>query len=174
MARPGKPALVYGTLVAAAANADEVVATAATLIDAAPLFRLALTPDLGPVTPGQSLGYTLYVSKTGDVSATGATLSMPPVPAGTAFTSASGGGTLADGMVTWDIGTLAPGEDGAVRFVVEVDPGLPDGSAVLAQAKLDEGSVLESPVAASAVTPVQALPSLRLAYGVSGSSVRPY
>ena len=82
---------MYGTLVAAAANADEVVATAATLIDAAPLFRLALTPDLGPVTPGQSLGYTLYVSNTGDVSATGATLSMP-VPAGTAFTSASGGG----------------------------------------------------------------------------------
>jgi uncharacterized repeat protein (TIGR01451 family) len=40
------------------------------------------------------------------------------LPAGVSFVSATGGGTLSSGKVTWDLGDLAPGASGAVSVTV--------------------------------------------------------
>jgi uncharacterized repeat protein (TIGR01451 family) len=42
------------------------------------------------------------------------------LPAGVAFVSASNGGTLASGKVTWDLGDLAPGGSGSVSVTVSL------------------------------------------------------
>jgi len=38
------------------------------------------------------------------------------VPAGTQFLSASDGGTMSEGLITWQLGSLAPGTTGQVTF----------------------------------------------------------
>src|SRR3989442_12486627 len=52
------------------------------------------------------------------------------IPANTTFVSASGGGTLAAGVVTWNIGALAAGGSGSVQLVVQVGSPLPNGTLI--------------------------------------------
>ena len=45
-----------------------------------------------------------------------------PLPAGTSFVSATGGGTFSNGTVTWNLGTIAAGSaDTALTLVVHVN-----------------------------------------------------
>lgn len=46
------------------------------------------------------------------------------VPAGTTFVSASGGGTEAGGVISWDLGELGPGDAGQVTFTIQVGASL--------------------------------------------------
>src|SRR5438876_453117 len=52
------------------------------------------------------------------------------VPANTSFVSATGGGTLAAGVVTWNIGALAVGASWIVQMVVAVASPLANGTAI--------------------------------------------
>src|SRR5206468_2898842 len=75
---------------------------------------LASTPDLvvnktdgvSAAQPGDTLTYTLTISNAGAQNASGVT-ATDTLPANTTFVSASGGGTFAGGVVTWDVGGLA-------------------------------------------------------------------
>ena len=80
---------------------------------------IADAPD--PVTAGTDLTYTLTVSNAGPSPATGVQVT-DPIPPGTSFVSASNGGTLASGTVTWNIGTIASGASVTRTLVVHVDP----------------------------------------------------
>src|SRR5439155_306467 len=72
------------------------------------------------VVSGQNLTYTLIYGNTGSASATGTVIS-DTVPAGTTFVSATGGGTLSSGVVTWNIGNLNACVTGqTVSFTVAV------------------------------------------------------
>jgi uncharacterized repeat protein (TIGR01451 family) len=75
------------------------------------------SPD--PVTAGTDLTYTITVSNAGTSDATGVQLT-DPIPAGTSFASASDGGTLSSGIVTWSIGTIAAGGSVTRTLVVHV------------------------------------------------------
>ena len=57
---------------------------------------------------GRNIDYTIKVTNTGNGVAKD-TVVTDPVPAGTRFLSASDGGALNGGVVTWDLGTLQPG-----------------------------------------------------------------
>jgi uncharacterized repeat protein (TIGR01451 family) len=57
------------------------------------------------VVSGQNFTYTLTYGNTGDSSATDVVIT-DTVPAGTTFVSATGGGALSSGVVTWNIGAL--------------------------------------------------------------------
>lgn len=72
------------------------------------------------VSPGSNLTYTITYGNTGGVAATSVVI-KDPVPAGTTFVSATGGGTFAAGVVTWNIGTITAGTSGlTVSFTVNV------------------------------------------------------
>jgi uncharacterized repeat protein (TIGR01451 family) len=60
------------------------------------------------VASGANLTYTLTYANTGAVEATNV-LVRDTLPAGTTFVSASNGGTLNNGVVTWNIGTVPAG-----------------------------------------------------------------
>jgi len=56
---------------------------------------------------GRSIKYTVTVTNNGDAPAKNTVL-VDTLPAGTKFVSASTGGKMASGKVTWQLGTLAP------------------------------------------------------------------
>ena len=70
---------------------------------------------------GSNLTYTITYGNTGNTNATGVVI-KDTVPAGTSFVSATGGGTLSAGVVTWNIGTVNAGVTGqTVSFTVNVN-----------------------------------------------------
>jgi uncharacterized repeat protein (TIGR01451 family) len=72
------------------------------------------------VASGANLTYTITYGNTGTADATSVVIS-DTVPAGTTFVSATNGGTLGSGVVTWTIGTVAAGATGqTVSFTVNV------------------------------------------------------
>ena len=77
----------------------------------------------GPPTAntGQNITYTITYGNSGGADATGVVI-QDPVPVGTTFVSATGGGTEAGGVVTWNIGTIPAGTTGlTVQFTVTVN-----------------------------------------------------
>lgn len=87
----------------------------------APDLELAKT---GPalVTEGDDVVYTLTARNNGPTTATGVTIT-DPVPAGSTFVSADPGCTLAAGVVTCTVGTLAPGASASFALTVEAGSG---------------------------------------------------
>src|SRR5439155_1440589 len=72
-------------------------------------------PD--PAAAGGTITYTLAYANTGNSGATGVVLS-DTVPVNTTFVSATGGGALSGGVVTWSIGVLAASVSGSVTLTV--------------------------------------------------------
>src|SRR5690606_35763974 len=118
-------------------------------------LNLAVDEDKDRVVTGEQLTYTLTYSKRGiSTNITGTTLTFP-VPAGTTFVSATGGGVFAAGNVTWNLGTLPFTQSATQQVVVSVNNGLAAGSviAVTGATIAGTGSVPES-ATATAVTRV--------------------
>ncbi len=99
-------------------------------LDAAP--DIAVTKDDGvtQVRPGDTLTYTLTISNAGNQDATGVVVT-DTVPAGTAFVSASGGGTESGGTVTWPAFDLAAGASVTRTMTVTVNDPAPAGQATV-------------------------------------------
>ncbi len=78
-------------------------------------LELALEESRDPVTPGGLLTYQLtYGLLETSAGAAGVTLSLP-LPAGTSFVSASGGGSESGGTVQWSLGSLDPARAASSR-----------------------------------------------------------
>src|SRR2546425_11495060 len=67
------------------------------------------------------------------------------------FVSATGGGSLSAGVVTWQIGPLAAGASGSVQVVVRVNTPLANGS-VITNSTFSIDSVETAPVSGAAIT----------------------
>jgi uncharacterized repeat protein (TIGR01451 family) len=132
-----------------------------TTVAAAPVLSLAMTGTPDPVNAGSTITYTLSWSNTGNMNATGAVLT-DPVPANTTFVSATGGGTVSGGTVTWNLGTLNGGANGSVSLVVRVVSPLNDGTVITNSGEsLDSGQT--TPVSAASVqSTVRSSPTLGL------------
>jgi len=74
----------------------------------------------GPKTRfvGRPVTYTITVTNKGDADAKNTVLT-DAVPAGTQFVSASSGGKLAGGQVTWQLGTLKPNDKATVTMTLK-------------------------------------------------------
>ena len=70
-------------------------------------------------TVGDQVTFTLGYGNAGPGVALSATVE-DPIPPGSAFVSASNGGTLSGGAVRWNVGNLGPGESGTVTFTVKL------------------------------------------------------
>jgi uncharacterized repeat protein (TIGR01451 family) len=99
-----------------------VAAFDVTALDNEADVSITKTDDVDPVTAGEHLTYTLTASNDGPADADDVVVT-DDIPSGTSFVSASNGGTLSSGTVTWNIGTMAPGSSANLTVVVAVDPG---------------------------------------------------
>src|SRR5712672_2693967 len=108
------------------------------------------------VRAGGTLTYTLTFANPGSAAAA-ANLTLP-LPAGTTFVSASDGGTNTGGVVTWSLGTVAPGSAGRRSVVLQV------ASTAVAGTQLAGDAALRSPTTQAVIahaalsTPVGASP----------------
>src|SRR2546428_11396252 len=104
-------------------------AAVSTTVSSAPLLSVSKTDSPDPVAAGGNLTYALSYSNTGNANATGVVLT-DTVPANTTFVSATAGGSLASGVVTWSVGNLAAGASGSVQMVVRVKSPLPNKTTI--------------------------------------------
>src|SRR5438094_493195 len=83
-------------------------ASITTTVSSAPVLNISNAKAPDPVVAGANIPYTISYSNTGNMNATGVVIT-DTIPGKTSFVSATGGGTLAAGVVTWNIGALAAG-----------------------------------------------------------------
>jgi len=83
------------------------------------------------ISAGEMMTYTIQYNVTGNEPAPTVTIT-DAVPTNTAYESCQPAGICseADGVVTWDLGNLDPGDSGTVRFAVTVNSPLPDGTEI--------------------------------------------
>jgi len=95
---------------------DQVLATMVLGLD------LAVLCPQAPIVVGQDATFTLDYGIPA-LAAQGATdvILTARLPSGTTFVSASDGGTLAGGVITWHLGSLDPGDSGDVTFTLHMD-----------------------------------------------------
>jgi uncharacterized repeat protein (TIGR01451 family) len=100
-----------------------------TTVESAPVLGI----DKGAadtVQAGGLLTYTIVVSNTGNANATGVVIT-DIVPISTTFASASDGGTLGGGVVTWNISSLSAKDRLTVTFVVTASKALTTGNQIV-------------------------------------------
>jgi uncharacterized repeat protein (TIGR01451 family) len=83
-------------------------------------LSLLITASPSPILSGGSVTYVLSYANNGPGTATSAVLT-DPLPDGTSFISATGGGSLDAGIVNWNLGTLGPGSQGQVSLTALVN-----------------------------------------------------
>ena len=101
----------------AGVSARNVSHTAHTRTDS-PL-ELAVDPLRDPAPTGGTLTYEIIYGNTANSSAENAVMTFP-IPGGTQFLSATGGGSLVGNSIRWDLGSLGPGDGGRERVTVSV------------------------------------------------------
>lgn len=139
-------------------------------VHSVPVLALTKTNQpTGEVKPGDTIIYTLCYSNTGNGDATGVLLT-DALPRYTSYVagSATNGGTYdaAAGMLTWNLGTLAPDATGCVSFAVTVNMTIPGAKDVSQGLTIDNTATLTSnelpPLTASTSNPLNALVKLAL------------
>src|SRR5206468_7027655 len=91
-----------------------------TTVTSSPVLAISKGDAPDPVSAGSNITYTLSYSDTGNANATGVVIT-DTIPANTTFVSATAGGTLAAGVVTWSLGIVSAGSAGSVQLVVRAD-----------------------------------------------------
>lgn len=118
-----------GYRVAADGLASVTGAPITTMLTSLPGLSLMTSVTPTTVTPGEQITYTVQYTNTGGTDATGVTLNAG-IPQNSSFVSATAGGTASSGVVTWNVGTLAPGMSGSVQYAVQVTSPLANGTVI--------------------------------------------
>ena len=118
----------------------------------APILTLTAT---GPDTIGllSEATYDITVTNDGDFPATESTLTMT-LPDGLSFVSATDDGTAADGVATWDLGTIDVGDSASVSLTAEgIETGLQTSTLEVVSAEgLSDRATTETTVIPGALT----------------------
>ncbi|HEU4403314.1 MAG TPA: OmpA family protein, partial [Candidatus Polarisedimenticolia bacterium] len=121
-----------------------------TTVSSAPVLTISKTDAPDPVAAGADITYTLSYANTGNMNATGVVIT-DTIPVNTSFVSATGGGTLAAGVVTWNLGALNAGVSGTVTLVVQVASPLANGT-IITNGTYGVDSNETAPTAGAAIT----------------------
>ena len=143
-----------------------VTANASVLVGSGKNLQLAIEGIPDRVVPGGALTYTISYGNAGTAPVS-ARLSVE-LPTGTAFLSASGGGTASGSAVSWDLGSIAAGYNDQRTLTVQIDAGATAGAWLVAGAQLVDPVSSQTLVRESTADLVAASPSL-LALSLSGS-----
>ncbi len=131
-------------------------------------LHLAIDASRSSIEAGADLTYTITYGNSGAGPSQGTLVEMP-VPEGTTFVEASGDASIDESTVTWQLGSLGPGEGGVVSLVVTVDSQLVGGAQLVARASVvDEGGGSH----ATTVSRVGEQSPLSLAIEVSPNSLK--
>ena len=123
-----------------ARSGSSCTGTDTTTVDNPPVVTLTKTDGAGTVNPGGSLTYTLTLTNTA-VGSTASNLTISDtLPTGTTFVSASGGGTHAAGVVTWNIASLAGGANLTRTVTVTANQNVADGTILTNSASVSSSS----------------------------------
>jgi uncharacterized repeat protein (TIGR01451 family) len=135
-------------------------------------LELTVVPLPDPVKSEGTLVYDIIYANSGNVAAENSSLNFP-VPEGTQFVSATGGGMFSGDSVNWNLGTLAPNGGGLLHVTVQVDA-LSDGSLLLVNAARLSGEVSFLPKEALAMAVGRVAPGgLELELEVTPNPVEP-
>ena len=104
--------------------------SATVTVNAARTLDVSVHEAWDPVAAGNHLVYTLHFGNTSTTNTAPNALLRLPVPAGTAFVSASDSCVLNAGTVEWPLGTLQPGQSGTRTVTVLTNAGLVRGVAL--------------------------------------------
>lgn len=124
----------------ATATADgglEVSDSCTTVVRQPALSVTKTGPDVRYV--GRTVEYQITVTNTGDGEARDTVLT-DALPSGTSFVSATDGGQMSGGSVTWNLGTLAPGQSRSVNMTVKPSSRGTIHNTAMARAYCAEGS----------------------------------
>jgi hypothetical protein len=110
------------------------------VVHAVPALNVQMASDASNVPPGGNYSYTISYRPAGLSNLAGGALSLP-VPPGTSFVSADGGGTLQSGTtVVWALGTLYSGTNGQVHATFAAHNNDANGELLLAEATLTDSA----------------------------------
>ena len=136
--------LANGTLLTNSATLKDTQGSSATSnentnVQSASLLSLSVSDTPDPVEAGQEVTYKLSFSNSSSANDTAAEVTLTnTLAANTTFVSASDGGTVEGGIVTWSLGDLAPGASGTRTLVVQVNLALANGTLLTDSAKLKD------------------------------------
>jgi uncharacterized repeat protein (TIGR01451 family) len=145
------------------------------VVEPARRLELSVDADREPVAPGEELTYGLAYGNRSDTTTTNTTLTFP-LPAGTTFVAASGGGVVNGSEVEWDIGTLEFHQGDRESVTVLVDSAmLSDGDLLEVSEALFQGEAdfQTHEARATSTTRVQSDAPLSLSLTASPDPVRP-
>ncbi|WP_222932384.1 IPTL-CTERM sorting domain-containing protein [Allochromatium humboldtianum] len=98
---------------AVSSTASSTVAVTGVNVAGTPAFTLEKTASAVSVAPGGSVTWTITYKNYGTAAASGVVVT-DTLPAGLNYASNTGGGTHSNGVVTWNIGTVAANTTGSV------------------------------------------------------------
>ncbi len=165
----GANAPADGSLIQWSANVSDdngnSAGTAVTVtVHSAPVLTLSMSPSADPVAVDAPLAYSLHYANVSEaVSAVNTVLQMP-VPAASSFVQASHGGVLNAGVVSWSLGTLAPGNAGVVTLALDPAGDVADGTLIAGTATVEDDS--SHSARATSISRIAQSPALGLAVGL--------
>lgn len=149
------PNLREGTIITNTANASSVTdpsspkssndVEVSVLRGISAILGITKEANSATVTLGENITYSIRVSNTGNTFATAITIT-DVLPAGTSFVSANFGGLHQNGVVTWNIGIISPGQTLTLTLVVNVNDTLPAGTQITNTAVVASLSDPETPL----------------------------
>lgn len=104
-------------------------------IAVAPALTIAIDEESDPVAAGDNQTYTLRFGNRSAATVTNTGLTFT-LPANATFVSASGGGTHAAGVVSWNLGSVVAGANDERNVVVTVDGGAAAGTLLASEARI--------------------------------------
>ena len=151
-------------------EAQPRTATVMTLVREAPVLVLDKVTNAATVHPGDSVEFTLLYRNDGKGEARNVVLT-DTLPAGLTFVSASDQAAPVSGVITWNLGTLAPGARSSKTVRLTVPP----GNYVPAVERVNRADIVSVTTSATASEPVSitALPAFTLTKAVDQSQAAP-
>lgn len=116
-----------------ASNAPTQTMQIPVLIGSAANMRVDLTSSQTTVSACQTIEYVLDIQNIGNAVAQNIPVQVP-VPAHATFVSATGGGALSNGVVTWTLPELTAGSGLNLRVTFRIDCATPNGAQIVSTA----------------------------------------
>ncbi|MGI9657559.1 MAG: hypothetical protein ACR2OD_01525, partial [Gaiellaceae bacterium] len=131
------------TATATSSNHADVVASVVSEVDSGATVTISKETTTVQAELGEQVTYTITASVSGNANAD-PLIVTDTLPAELAFLSATDGGTFANGVVTWNLGTAAPGTSWQVFVTTTIIGGSTHGTSVLNTAHASGGNNLNA------------------------------
>jgi hypothetical protein len=146
-------------------------ASVSTTVIADTHYDIALRDSADPVVSGAEVTYKITFGYREEALALADNTLRFPIPAGTSFVSATGGGSFAGGAVEWDLGFMTPGDGGSREVTVHVDAA--DNTVLHSTAQIFNSAAPTDQATADALTVVDANAPLSIDVDANSDPARP-